>query len=116
MTADFHALDGRATALGHRHAIDSGGVHASASADGGTGRRGERDVRRIDPDSLYRQEQAAGYLGLVPGTLQKWRVHPPTSGPVLKFCKIGRAVRYRGSDILTFVEQSSCSSTSSTGV
>ena len=117
MTTDFHVSDGRAAALERRRAIESGGTCASLVVEGvRPSAPGERDVRRIDPDSLYRQEHTADYLGLVPGTLQKWRVYPPTSGPVLKYCKIGRAVRYRGADILEFVAQSSCASTSSPGV
>ena len=45
--------------------------------------------------------QAARYLSLAVSTLNKWRCHG--GGP--KFLKLGRAVRYRQSDLETFVAE-----------
>ena len=45
--------------------------------------------------------QAAQYLGLAVSTLNKWRCHG--GGP--KFLKLGRAVRYRQSDLEMFVAE-----------
>ena len=45
--------------------------------------------------------QAAHYLGLAVSTLNKWRCHG--GGP--KFLKLGRAVRYRQSDLEMFVAE-----------
>ena len=46
--------------------------------------------------------------GISVKTLQAWR-QQPNKGP--RFCKIGRLVRYRLSDIVTYEEQQSSSST-----
>jgi len=52
--------------------------------------------------------QAAEYLGLAVSTLNKWRCHG--GGPV--FIKMGRAVRYRVTDLENFVNVSKCNNTS----
>jgi len=52
-------------------------------------------------ETLYSEKEAADFLGLEPGTLSVWR---STKRYPLPFCKIGRLVKYRESDLLTFVE------------
>ena len=44
--------------------------------------------------------QAAELLGIKHGTLEIWRIQ----GKSPKYMKIGRAVRYRKSDVLEFME------------
>lgn len=56
---------------------------------------------------LLTVEQAADYLGLAVSTLNRWRCHG--EGPV--FIKLGRAVRYRKSDINAYIERRSLSCT-----
>lgn len=53
-------------------------------------------------------QQAAVYLGLAVSTLNKWRCHG--GGPV--FVKMGRAVRYRVTDLDTYINASILKSTS----
>lgn len=52
--------------------------------------------------------EAAEYLGLSISTLNKWRCYG--EGPV--FVKMGRAIRYRISDLDTYIERRIFSSTS----
>ena len=52
------------------------------------------EIETIAGDMLTTAD-AAQYLGLAPATLNKWRVHG--TGPT--FIKLGRAVRYRHSDL-----------------
>lgn len=52
-------------------------------------------------ETLYNEKEAADFLGLEPGTLSVWR---STQRYSLPFCKIGRLVKYRESDLLAFVE------------
>ena len=52
-------------------------------------------------DPLLDQKTAAKYLGLAPGTLAVWR---STKRYDLKSIKLGRAVRYRLSDLNAFLE------------
>jgi len=59
--------------------------------------------------SMLDTREAASYCGLSPRTLEKWRVHG--GGP--RYVKLGRAVRYRPSDIDEFVHRAERSSTSS---
>ena len=51
---------------------------------------------------------AAAYMGLKPSTLEAWRVRG--GGPV--FLKLGKAVRYRQSDLDRFLDEQSRRSTS----
>ena len=51
--------------------------------------------------------QAAAYLGLRPATLEQWR----WSGRGPRFIKLGRACRYRLSDLEQFIESRTFSST-----
>jgi len=57
-------------------------------------------------------EEAAEYLGLSKSTLNKWRCHG--GGP--QFIKMGRAIRYRISDLDDFVDSRQSSSTSGYGL
>lgn len=50
---------------------------------------------------LYTPEEVAAYLKLNPKTLEVWRA--TGRYPALKSTKVGGAVRYRGEDILAFV-------------
>jgi hypothetical protein len=51
-------------------------------------------------EKLLNERQAADLLTVSPGTLSVWRT---TRRYALKYIKIGRAVRYRESDILNFI-------------
>jgi len=55
-------------------------------------------------DLLLTETEAAKLLDIKPKTLNVWRV--TRRYPALRFCKIGRNVRYRRSDVLAFIEQS----------
>ncbi|MFD2520377.1 helix-turn-helix domain-containing protein [Emticicia soli] len=60
-------------------------------------------MHRKDPDTtLLSRQQAAQYLCISPNTLAVWA---STGRYKLKFIKVGRAVRYRLSDLNTFLEQ-----------
>jgi predicted DNA-binding transcriptional regulator AlpA len=50
---------------------------------------------------LINTEEAARRLQISPGTLTVWR---STRRYPLKFCKIGRKVRYRATDIEEFID------------
>ena len=53
-----------------------------------------------DSCELMNTEQAANYLGLAPSTLETWRSRKRHN---LAFAKVGRAIRYRKSDLDRFV-------------
>ena len=57
---------------------------------------------------LFTEHEAAHFLGVSFRTLQAWRVRG--GGP--RFCKIGRIVRYRQTDLAAWVESRSRASTS----
>lgn len=57
---------------------------------------------------LLTNSQTAELLGLKPNTLEIWRVEG--RGPT--FIKIGRSVRYRESDVVQWIEEQACTSTS----
>lgn len=57
---------------------------------------------------LLAEREAAEFLGVSFRTLQAWRVRG--GGP--RFCKIGRTVRYRPSDLTIWVEGQARESTS----
>ena len=57
---------------------------------------------------------AAKLIGVAETTLASWRTRPPKGGgPV--FCKIGRLIRYRLTDLESFVESRRRTSTSDAG-
>lgn len=51
-------------------------------------------------DRLLKQEDVKEILGLADSTLEQWRLRG--KGP--KFVRVGRAVRYRESDIHTYIK------------
>ena len=55
-----------------------------------------------DVMELLSCEETAKILGVRPQTLATWRLY----GRPLPYCKIGRLVKYRRSDVLAFIEQS----------
>lgn len=55
-------------------------------------------------DQLLTEVEAAKMLDVKHKTLNVWRV--TRRYPTLRFCKIGRNVRYRRSDVLAFIESS----------
>lgn len=61
--------------------------------------------------SLMTTEEAAARLGLAAKTLEAWRFQG--KGP--RFCKLGRAVRYRKLDVERFLERSVRCSTADNG-
>ena len=65
-------------------------------------------VSAVDP--LVPEAGAAAFLAVSPKTLRKWRC--VGGGPV--FIKVGRAVRYRQSDLDDFVAERARTSTSAT--
>lgn len=64
-----------------------------------------------DLDRLLHEQAAADLLAISFRTLQAWRVRG--GGP--RFCKIGRAVRYRRRDLIAWVEEQGRASTSDQG-
>jgi len=53
-----------------------------------------------DPDALVREEVAADLLNVSVRTLQSWRLR--RAGP--PFVQVGRAVRYRRRDLISWIE------------
>jgi excisionase family DNA binding protein len=51
---------------------------------------------------LFDSDQAANYIGVTPGTLEVWRC---TKRYHIPFIKVGRLVRYRKSELDTFLER-----------
>ena len=64
-----------------------------------------------DAAGLLHEQEAARFLAISFRTLQTWRVRG--GGP--RFCKIGRAVRYRRRDLIDWVEEQSRASTCDQG-
>ena len=62
-----------------------------------------------DPNQMLSTQEAARLLGLQPCTLSAWR--EDGSQPGLAFFKLGKAVRYRYGDILSFIATRKASST-----
>lgn len=62
----------------------------------------------LETSPFLRTPDAAEYLGLSPATLTTWRCRG--GGP--RFCRMGRAVRYRRADLDTFATSGRASSTS----
>lgn len=54
----------------------------------------------IDPDALYEQQHIAEYLGKTKTWMERARSRG--IGPV--YLRLGRSIRYRGSDILTWLD------------
>lgn len=63
-------------------------------------------------DRLMTEKEAAERYGISVRTFQAWRVKG--SGP--SYCKIGRSVRYRQSDLNDFIKKCVTGSTSEHGV
>lgn len=57
-------------------------------------------------DGLLTEPQAADFLNLSVRTLQAWRIK--LAGP--DFVRAGRAIRYRRSDLVAWIEANTCSS------
>lgn len=55
----------------------------------------------MDRETLLTRKQAAEYLGLNPQTLADWAC---TGRVALPYVRIGRAARYRATDLQAFVE------------
>ncbi len=62
-------------------------------------------------DDLLGNPEAARILGVSEGCLNKWRVYG--QGP--RFVKLGRRIRYRRSDLNTFIDDRIRASTSDPG-
>ncbi|MCK1580698.1 helix-turn-helix domain-containing protein [Bradyrhizobium sp. 168] len=62
----------------------------------------------IDNERYYSPKGAAAYLRTSPSTLAKRRLYG--TGP--RYCRIGRAIRYRKSDLDEFMAANTVSSTS----
>jgi predicted DNA-binding transcriptional regulator AlpA len=62
----------------------------------------------IDNERYYSPKDAAAYLRTSPSTLAKRRLYG--TGP--RYCRIGRAIRYRKSDLDEFMAVNTVSSTS----
>jgi len=60
---------------------------------------------RIDPDALLNEAQTADFLNLSIRTLQAWRIK--NVGP--RFVRAGRAVRYRRSDLVAWINANTVS-------
>ena len=58
----------------------------------------------ITPDGLYSTADLAYFLKIHRRTLEAWR--RTASMPSLRWVRVGRRVRYRGNDILHFLEDS----------
>lgn len=58
-------------------------------------------MQEILNDDMLETEAAAKVLGVEPGTLEVWR---STKRVLLPYVKIGRAVRYRRSELQKFIE------------
>lgn len=63
-------------------------------------------ANRTDHDGLLTEPQAADFLNLSVRTLQAWRIK--FAGP--DFVRAGRAIRYRRSDLVAWIEANTCSS------
>jgi len=61
---------------------------------------------------LLKEQEAAHYLDIMPGTLSVWRC---TGRYDLPYIKVGRRVKYRVSDILAFIESRTRSNTAGVG-
>ena len=62
-------------------------------------------------DELWTEEQVAAYLKIATKTLRQWRCQKK----MLPFVKIGRLIRYRRSDVETYVVAQLRGSTSDIG-
>ena len=61
-----------------------------------------RSTNILQDDPALDTRSAAAYLGLAPATLEIWR---STGRYDLPYMKIGRCVRYRRSDLDTFLQR-----------
>ena len=67
-----------------------------------TRRRSDEPRPIVDDDPLLTRDEAAAFLRMKPQTLAVWACRQSEGPP---YAKIGRAVRYRLSDLRRFVEQ-----------
>ncbi len=65
----------------------------------------------LDPDYLYKQGEIAAFLGKSPAWFERARW--AGTGPA--YLKIGRSVRYKGSQVMEWLDAQSRSSTSDKG-
>ena len=61
--------------------------------------------KTIDAEALLTEAEAADFLRLSVRTLQAWRLR--VAGP--SFVQVGRAVRYRRRDLITWIEANTVS-------
>lgn len=64
-------------------------------------------MKSIDDPMMCRKE-ATEYLGLHPGTLEAWASRGSVNVPMIR---LGRAVRYRKSDLDRFIESNRATAT-----
>jgi hypothetical protein len=63
--------------------------------------------KTVDADALLTEAEAADFLRLSVRTLQAWRLR--VAGPA--FVQVGRAIRYRRRDLITWIEANTVSPT-----
>jgi Helix-turn-helix domain len=61
--------------------------------------------RNVDLDSLLTESEASDFLKISVRTIQAWRLR--VAGP--PFVHVGRAVRYRRRDLITWIEANTVS-------
>ena len=64
-------------------------------------------IESLKNSDLLTNDQAANYLGVAPNSLAVWRT---TKRYPIKYIKVGRLVKYRISDLNTFLESRTVSS------
>lgn len=69
-------------------------------------------THHTERDLLLTEVQAAEFLNLSVRTLQSWRV----SGSKIPFVRCGRAIRYRFSDLVSWIKANTVTSTSEADV
>lgn len=62
---------------------------------------GERRLLGIDPDKLYSTSEMADITGMSAAAYEAWRLRADPAGP--PFVRLGRAVRYVGSDVIAWL-------------
>jgi predicted DNA-binding transcriptional regulator AlpA len=58
-------------------------------------------IEAPSPDQLLNEKEAASILTVQPATLTTWR---SKQSQALPYVKLGRAVRYRRSDVMAFID------------
>lgn len=109
--AKREASPARVTFSAPRHTVGSPGLSAKDRADlkqeQPCSSVSQEQRRKALGDELLDTEQAAAAYGLSQSTLRKWRCIG--EGP--RFTRIGRAVRYRQSELQAFIEGRTFTST-----